>query len=193
MVSEFSGSVKAPVTRHRGCWSGGDYLWLEGTFSSYWSHPGQTTTEIANTSLTAQQPTRVGPSTRVPGRACTPWTRTVCTTLWGSRTSELSWTSQTSNYKVSTPSVSLITWISTPTYLHWSPRHRYPPAFWDVFVATVSISYPHTSFPPPTLSWWSFTRTATDLPVVSMAPSDSLMDQFMKLEPNPQINIASSQ
>lgn len=60
--------------------------------------------QIANTSLTAQQPTRVGPSTRVPGRACTPWTRTVCTTLWGSRTSELSWTSQTSNYKVSTPS-----------------------------------------------------------------------------------------
>lgn len=76
--------------------------------------------------------------------------------------------------------VSLITWISTPTYLHWSPRHRYPPAFWDVFVATVSISYPHTSFPPPTLSWWSFTQTATDLPVVSTAPSDSLMDVSQK-------------
>lgn len=78
--------------------------------------------------------------------------------------------------------VSLITWISTPTYLHWSPRHRYPPAFWDVFVATVSISYPHTSFPPPTLSWWSFTRTATDLHVVSMAPSDSLMDVSQNLQ-----------
>lgn len=78
--------------------------------------------------------------------------------------------------------VSLITWISTPTYLHWSPRHRYPPAFWDVFVATVSIFYPHTSFPPPTLSWWSFTRTATDLPVVSMAPSDSLMDVSQNLQ-----------
>lgn len=78
--------------------------------------------------------------------------------------------------------VSLITWISTPTYLHWSPRHRYPPAFWDVFVATVSISYPHTSFPPPTLSWWSFTRTATDLRVVSTAPSDSLMDVSQNLQ-----------
>lgn len=71
--------------------------------------------------------------------------------------------------------VSLITWIYTPTYWHWSPRHRYPPAFWDVFVAIVSIFYPHTSFPQPTLSWLTFTRTATDLRGVSMAPLDSLM------------------
>lgn len=73
--------------------------------------------QIANTSLTAQQPTRVGPSTRVPGRACTPWTRTVCTTLWGSRTSELSWTSQTSNYKVSTPSKCVWYTKKSMTYL----------------------------------------------------------------------------
>lgn len=193
MVSEFSGSVKAPVTSYRGCWSSRDYLWLEDTFSSCWSQPEQTTTEIANTSSTAQQSTRVGPSTRVPGRDCTPWTRTVCTTLWGFRTNESSWTSQTSNYKVFTPSVSLITWISTPTYWHWSPRHSYPPAYWDVFVAIVLIFYPHTSFPQPTLSWLTFTRTATDLRGVSTAPLDSLMHQFMKLEPNPRINTASSQ
>lgn len=96
--------------------------------------------QIANTSLTAQQPTRVGPSTRVPGRACTPWTRTVCTTLWGSRTSESSWTSQTSNYKVSTPSKCV--WYNQKKYdifikfLWKKPRNLQYVDFW--FVSFIS-------------------------------------------------------
>lgn len=192
MVSEFSGRVKAPVTSCRGCWSGTDYLWLEDTFSFYWSLP-EPITKIANTSSIAQQPTRVGPSTRVPGRDCTPWTRIVCTTLLGFRTSGSSWTSRTSNYKVSTLNVSLITWISTLTYWPWNRRHRYPPTCWGGFVATVLTFYRRTSFPQPTLYWSTFTRTTTDLRVVSMVHLDSLMHQFMKLEQNHPISTVSSQ